>query len=209
MSDTKPFVFEASAEAKRNAPATERNRDAITSVLKGYLPPQGTALEIASGTGEHIVHFAAQFPNLIWQPSDCDALALTSIAAWSAEFGGDNLLAPVHLDAASEWPVKKVAAIVCINMVHISPWSATQGLVRNAGRTLPQGGLLYVYGPFRKNGLPTAASNEEFDANLKSRNADWGLRFVEDVAQEALQYGLSLEEAIEMPANNLSLIFRA
>lgn len=208
MSDPKPFVFEASAEAKRTAPATERNRDAITSVLKGHLPLQGTILEIASGTGEHIVHFASQFPDLIWQPSDSDALALTSIAAWSAEFGGDNLQPPIHLDAASEWPIKEVAAIVCINMVHISPWSATQGLVRNAGRILPQGGLLYVYGPFRQNGLPTAASNEEFDGNLKSRNADWGLRFVEDVAQEALQYGLSLDEVIEMPANNLSLVFR-
>jgi hypothetical protein len=145
---------------------------------------------------------------LIWQPSDSDALALTSIAAWSAECGGTNLMPPVHLDAASEWHIKDVAAIVCINMVHISPWSATQGLVRNAGRILPQGGLLYLYGPFRQNGLPTAASNEEFDGNLKSRNADWGLRFVEDVAQEASQYGLSLDEVIEMPANNLSLVFR-
>ena len=208
MSDPKPFVFEASAEVKRTAPATERNRDAITSVLKGHLPLQGTVLEIASGTGEHIVHFASQFPDLIWQPSDSDALALTSIAAWSAEFGGTNLMPPVHLDAASEWHMKDVAATVCINMVHISPWSATQGLVRNAGRILPQGGLLYLYGPFRQNGLPTAASNEEFDVNLKSRNADWGLRFVEDVAQEALQYGLSLGEVIEMPANNLSLVFR-
>ncbi|MVZ97320.1 DUF938 domain-containing protein [Sphingorhabdus sp. IMCC26285] len=209
MSDPKPFVFEPSAEAKRTAPATERNRDAITHVLKTLLPPQGTVLEIASGTGEHIVHFAAQFPRLIWQPSDSDALALTSIAAWSADLGGDNLRAPVHLDAASEWKVRDVAAIMCINMVHISPWAATQGLVRNAGRILAQGGLLYVYGPFRQYGVPTAASNEEFDHSLKSRNADWGLRFVEDVAQEALRYGLNLDEVIEMPANNLSLVFRA
>lgn len=209
MSDPKPFVFEPSAEAKRTAPATERNRDAITQVLKGCLPPQGTVLEIASGTGEHIIHFAAQFPHLDWQPSDSDPLALASITAWRAESGSANLRTPVPVDAATDWQVRDVAAILCINMVHISPWEATQGLMRNAGRLLPSGGLLYLYGPFRQQNRPTAPSNEEFDRNLKSRNSQWGLRLVEDVAQEAMESGLSLNEVIEMPANNLSLVFRA
>lgn len=209
MSDPKPFVFEPSAEAKRTAPATERNRDAITHVLKGYLPAQGTVLEIASGTGEHIVHFAAQFPHLAWQPSDSDPLALASIAAWRAESGGKNLLAPVEVDAAADWQVQDISAILCINMVHISPWEATKGLMRNAGRLLPKGGVLYVYGPFRQQNRPTAPSNEEFDRSLKSRNSQWGLRFVEDVAQEASLHALHLDQIIEMPANNLSLLFRA
>jgi len=209
MSDPKPFVFEPSAEAKRTAPATERNRDAITHVLKGYLPAQGTVLEIASGTGEHIVHFAAQFPHLAWQPSDSDPLALASIAAWRAESGGDNLLAPVEVDAAADWQVQDISAILCINMVHISPWEATKGLMRNAGRLLPKGGVLYVYGPFRQQNRPTAPSNEEFDRSLKSRNSQWGLRLVEDVAQEASLHALHLDQIIEMPANNLSLLFRA
>jgi SAM-dependent methyltransferase len=209
MSDPKPFVFEPSAEAKRTAPATERNRDAITHVLKGCLPAQGTVLEIASGTGEHIVHFAAQFPRLAWQPSDSDPLALASIAAWRSESGGKNLLAPVEVDAAADWKVPDISAILCINMVHISPWEATKGLMRNAGRLLPKGGVLYVYGPFRQQNRPTAPSNEEFDRNLKSRNSQWGLRFVEDVAQEASLHALHLDQIIEMPANNLSLLFRA
>lgn len=209
MSDPKPFVFEPSAEAKRTAPATERNRDAITHVLKGYLPAQGRVLEIASGTGEHFVHFAAQFPHLAWQPSDSDPLALASIAAWRAESGGDNLLAPVEVDAAADWQVQDISAILCINMVHISPWEATKGLMRNAGRLLPKGGVLYVYGPFRQQNRPTAPSNEEFDRNLKSRNSQWGLRLVEDVAQEASLHALHLDQIIEMPANNLSLLFRA
>jgi SAM-dependent methyltransferase len=209
MSDPKPYVFEPSAEAKRTAPATERNRDAITGVLKGHLPSQGTVLEIASGTGEHIIHFAQQFPHLTWQPSDSDPLAIASIAAWRAESSADNLLAPVQLDAATDWPVQNLSAILCINMVHISPWEATRGLLRNAGRRLPKGGLLYLYGPFRRQDRETSASNEEFDRNLKSRNSQWGLRFVEDVAQEASLYDLHLSEIIEMPANNLSLLFRA
>lgn len=208
MSDPKPFVFEPSAETKRTAPATERNRDAITHVLKRCLPPQGTVLEIASGTGEHIIHFAAQFPHLDWQPSDSDPLALASITAWRAESGSDNLRTPVPVDAATDWQVRDVAAILCINMVHISPWEATRGLMRNAGRLLPSGGLLYLYGPFRQQNRPTAPSNEEFDRNLKSRNSQWGLRLVEDVAQEASFHALHLDQIIEMPANNLSLLFR-
>lgn len=208
MSDPKPFVFAPSAEAKRTAPATERNRDAITHVLKGCLPPQGTVLEIASGTGEHIIHFVAQFPHLDWQPSDSDPLALASITAWRAESGSANLRSPVPVDAATDWQVRDVAAILCINMVHISPWEATQGLMRNAGRLLPSGGLLYLYGPFRQQNRPTAPSNEEFDHNLKSRNGQWGLRLVEDVAQEASLHALHLDQIIEMPANNLSLLFR-
>jgi SAM-dependent methyltransferase len=207
VSDPKPFVFEPTGEAKRYAPATERNRDAIAKVLEGMLPSRGRVLEIASGTGEHIVHFARRFPELEWQPSDPDAAALASIAAWCEEAASANVLPPICVDASADWQVEDVNAIICINMVHISPWTATLGLLRNAARTLPAGGLLYLYGPYRRYDVPTALSNEQFDRSLKDRNADWGLRYVEDVVKEASNVGIHLERIIEMPANNLSLIF--
>lgn len=209
MSDPTPFVFEPSAEAKRYAPATERNRDAITNVLKTVLPDHGMVVEIASGTGEHVVHFAAKFPDLIWQPTDPDPLALASISAWRADAGLGNVLSPVQLDASSDWNMGQPEAIVCINMVHISPWSATLGLLRNAGRLLSSRGVLYIYGPFRRKAHQTSPGNEEFDSNLKARNPLWGLRYVEEVADAAYIHGLQLTDIIEMPANNLSLVFRA
>jgi SAM-dependent methyltransferase len=204
-----PFVFESTGEAKRYAPATERNRDAIVDVLKDILPPQGLVLEIASGTGEHIVHFAQQFPNLTWQPSDPDPAALASIAAWSAEAACANLNPPMHIDASADWNVDHADAIICINMVHISPWHATLGLMQNAARVLAKGAALYLYGPYLQSGLPTAPSNAHFDESLKSRNPEWGLRSVEAVAVEADIVGLRMTDVIQMPANNLSLIFRS
>jgi hypothetical protein len=203
----KPFTFSASEQAKRYAPATERNREGIANVLRDILPEQGTILEIASGTGEHAVHFAQASPNLTWQPSDYDAAGLASIAAWSAEAGLPNILPPVQIDATSStWPVAAADAILCINMVHISPWAATIGLFRGSAALLPKGAPLYLYGPYRQHGVETAPSNEDFDVSLKSRNPEWGLRFVEDVV--AVADGFVLEYVIEMAANNLSLVFR-
>jgi hypothetical protein len=203
-----PFEFEGQAETKRFAPATLRNREAIAAVLRPILPASGLVLEIASGTGEHAVHFARSFPALMWQPSDPDSAGLASITSWADEAKAPNFLPPLMLDAASDWPVAEADAILCINMVHISPWAATQGLMSGAGRILPPGALLYLYGPYLRAGVPTAPSNIEFDASLKSRNPDWGLRHVEDVVGLAVTQGFIMAGCIEMPANNLSLVFR-
>ena len=194
---------------KRHAPATERNREPILAVLREELPAQGLLLEVASGTGEHAAYFAPHFPGLAWQPSDGEADSLASILAWQRESGAENLRPPVLLDAASAtWPIDRADAILCVNMVHISPWTATEGLMRGAGRLLPAGGPLVLYGPYRRAGVPTAPSNEAFDQSLKARNPDWGLRLLEDVAAEAAANGLALERVVEMPANNLVLVFR-
>lgn len=195
--------------ARRFAPATARNRDPILKVLGPLLPESGLILELASGTGEHVVHFARARPRLVWQPSDPSPEARESIAAWAAAEGLPNVRAPLALDAAAaDWPVAGVDAAVCINMLHISPWAATEGMMRGVGTRLPSGGLLYIYGPFRRADAPTAPSNEAFDADLKSREARWGLRMLEDVRAEAGSNGLGFEGFVEMPANNLSLIFR-
>jgi Protein of unknown function (DUF938) len=210
MTEPQPFVFEDSGEAKRSAPATERNRDAIIAVLRDVLPAKGIILEIASGTGEHIVAFAQAFPALMWQPSDPDPAAIASVAAWSAEAGAPNLLAPITLDAsAPEWPIAKVDAILCINMIHISPWAATQGLMAGAAARLAPGAPLYLYGPFIRDGIETAPGNIAFDASLRERNPNWGLRSVSEVSVEAARRGLTLCSLVEMPANNLSMVFSA
>ncbi|MEP7349963.1 MAG: DUF938 domain-containing protein [Sphingorhabdus sp.] len=208
MTGPVPFVFGQTGETKRHAPATERNRDAIVEVLRTVLPVTGLVLEVASGTGQHVVHFARSFPALDWQPSDPDPAGLASIAAWRQESELPNLLPPVELDAAASWPVYTADAIACINMVHIAPWAATLGLLTGAARILPQGAPLYLYGPYRQHDVVTAPSNEQFDISLKSRNPEWGLRDVEDVTAAADAVGLKLESIVEMPANNLSLIFR-
>lgn len=192
---------------RRFAPATARNRDPILEVLGPRLPESGLVLELASGTGEHVVHFARARPDLVWQPSDPSPEARESIAAWAD--GLPNVRAPLALDAAAEdWPVDGFDAAVCINMLHISPWAATEGLMRGVRKRLAPGGLLYIYGPFRRADVPTAPSNEAFDADLKGRDARWGLRMLEDVQAEAEANGLGFEGLVEMPANNLSLIFR-
>jgi SAM-dependent methyltransferase len=194
---------------KRRAPATERNREPIAAVLREVLPASGTVLEVASGTGEHAVRFAARFPGLRWQPSDPDAGALASIRAWRKESGLANLLDPVRLDAAAEpWPVAAADAILCVNMVHISPWAATVGLMRGAGRLLAKGSPLVLYGPYRRSGVPTAPSNEAFDLSLRERDPRWGLRELDAVEAEAGRNGLGLERVFEMPANNVALLFR-
>ncbi len=194
---------------KRRAPATERNREPVAAVLREVLPEHGTLLEIASGTGEHAAYFAGLFPHLRWQPSDPDPEALASIAAWRHESGLTNLLQPLQLDAAQEpWPIASADAILCVNMVHISPWAATEGLMRGAGRLLAAGAPLLLYGPYRRSGVPTAASNRAFDESLRARNPEWGLRDLEAVEAEAERNGLRLERVVEMPANNLTVVFR-
>jgi hypothetical protein len=205
-----PFVFDpADGEARRSAPHVARNAQPIAEVLRRVLPARGLVLEIASGTGEHVVHFAGAFPMLEWQPSDPDTLALRSIAAWREEAGLTNLRPPVQLDAASdEWPAAQADAILCINMVHISPWSATEGLMRRAGRLLAQGSPLILYGAYRRAGVATAPSNEAFDLSLKGRNPEWGLRDLEAVVAEAEANGLRLDTVQEMPANNLVVVLR-
>ncbi len=196
-------------DAVLTSPSAARNRDPILDVLRRFLPRTGMVLEIASGTGEHAVYFAAALPHLTWQPTDQDERALNSIAAHRAASALPNLLAPLRLDAAAPtWPVEWADAVVAINMVHISPWSATQGLMTGAGRVLPPGGVLYLYGAYKENGVHTAASNEAFDHDLRRRNPEWGVRDLEEVADLASAHGLELVERTSMPANNLGLMFR-
>ena len=196
-------------DARRTAPHVARNAVPILEVLRDVLPAEGLVLEIASGSGEHVLAFARGFPNLAWQPSDPDPVALASIEAWRAAEGAPNLLAPLRLDAAApDWPLERADAILCINMVHISPWSATLGLLDGAARLLAPGAPLYLYGAYRRDGVPTAPSNETFDRSLRTRNPDWGVRRLEDVTAEAERRSLALDRVIEMPANNLSVIFR-
>jgi SAM-dependent methyltransferase len=196
-------------DARLYAPAALRNRDPIQAVLADVLPAAGTVLEVASGTGEHAAHLAQAFPRLRWQPSDPDPTARASIAAWGAALGLANLAPPLALDAAlPSWPIEQADAVLCINMIHISPWAATEGLVSGAARLLPPGGLLYLYGPYRRGGAHTADSNAEFDRSLRGRNPAWGVRDLEAVADLAAAHGFSPPEVTAMPANNLSVIFR-
>lgn len=192
------------------APAARRNREAILAALAPWLPDTGLVLEIAAGSGEHAVSFASALPRLQWLPTDWDEAALSSIATWRAWAGLANLLEPQRLDAAqpASWAVERADALVAVNMIHISPWTATQGLMSGAARLLPIGGLLYLYGPYLDPAVETASSNLAFDDSLKARDPTWGLRRVEDVATLADANGLTLAERIEMPANNLSLILR-
>lgn len=194
---------------RRHAPATARNRDAIAGVLADWLPQAGTVLEVASGSGEHAVHFAAAFPHLDWQPSDPDPAGLASIAAWRDDARLGNLAPPLALDAsAPEWPATRADAILCINMVHISPWEATLGLFAGAARLLAPGAPLILYGAYVEPGVPTAESNLAFDANLRARNAAWGLRDTAAVKVAAGDAGFVFAERRAMPANNLMLLFR-
>lgn len=190
------------------APAAARNRDPILDLLRDALSPAGVVLELASGSGEHIVHFARALPDLHWQPSDPSPEARASIAAWTSAEGLDNIAPPLALDAAEEWPAVRADAILCINMIHISPWAATQGLMRGAGAILPPGGLLYLYGPYRRAGVPLEPSNAAFDADLRARNPAWGLRDLDNVSACAAEHGLRVEAVLPMPANNLSVLLR-
>jgi hypothetical protein len=189
--------------------AANRNRDPILDVLRTVLPDTGLVLEIASGSGEHIVHFASKLPRLTFAPSDPSAKARESIAAWIADSGLSNIHAPFDLDATNAcWSIARADAIVCINMVHISPWAATGGLFSHASSLLSAGAPLYLYGPYKRGGAHTSPSNEAFDAGLRAQNASWGVRDLEAVVDLARQTGFETPEIVSMPANNLSLIFR-
>jgi len=196
---------------RQHAPATLRNREPIAAVLARELPASGTVLEVASGTGEHAVFFAARFPALRWQPSDVCPEALASIAAYLTDYTGANLAPPLLLDAAApaSWPVDAVDAVLCINMVHISPWEATEGLFVGAARVLRgSGGPLLLYGPFWEEGVAPAPSNLDFDASLRARNPLWGLRKAEALDKLAGAQGLARSARYAMPANNLMLVYR-
>lgn len=192
------------------SPAAARNREPILKVLRAHLPARGRVLEIAAGSGEHAAAFAGALPGLEWTPSDPSAEARDSIAAWAAAAGLPNLRPALALDVLDEagWPEGPFAAVVCINMIHISPWAATEGLMRLAGRVLPVGGLLATYGPYRESDVPLAPSNAAFDESLKARDPAWGLRDRDAVATAAKAEGLALTRRVEMPANNLLLLFR-
>jgi SAM-dependent methyltransferase len=191
---------------RRHAPATQRNRAPILAVLRRVLPATGLVVEIASGTGEHAAFFAAALPGVAWQPTDVDPDALPSIAAWCE--GVANVRAPLVLDVERPWPIDRADAVVCINMIHISPWTAGEAMLRGAGRVLSPGGVLYLYGPYRRDGAHTAPSNAAFDAYLRAQDPRWGVRDLETVVATAAGAGLVHEETVEMPANNLSVVLR-
>jgi SAM-dependent methyltransferase len=197
-------------DQRKFAPATQRNREPILEVLLEVLPKHGTILEIASGTGEHAAFFAYHLAPRQWLPSDPNPELRASIAAWAEYFPCDSIQPPLDLDASSPiWPIEKeplpeppISAIVNINMIHISPWSACLGLMAGAGRILPPGGILYLYGPYKQNGEHTAPSNAAFDESLQAQNPDWGVRNLEDIIKVAKTHNLSLQKIYSMPANN-------
>lgn len=208
MADTPP-PFRTPSRAL-SSQAAARNLAPIMAVLGAHLPAGAKVLEIASGAGEHALEAARSHPRWRWRPSDPDASARDSIAAWREAAGIENLLDPIALNAidAGAWPDEAFDAVVCINMVHISPWAATEGLMAGAAKVLAPGGLLYLYGPYREADVPLADSNAAFDASLKGRNPDWGLRDLDEVRACAREHGLIFTLRKAMPANNLSLIFR-
>jgi SAM-dependent methyltransferase len=197
-------------DARQHAPSAARNRDPIWAELGPQLPLQGLVLEVASGSGEHTAHFArAAGPQIAFQPSDPDAPARASIDAWIAASGLPNIRPALALDAAADvWPIDSADAVVCINMIHISPWTSAIGLVNGAARVLSPGGLLFLYGPYKRGGQHSAPSNEAFDADLRRRNTDWGVRDLEAVAHLAASAGFGAPSIAPMPANNLSVFFR-
>ena len=189
------------------APSAARNRGPILQALRPHLPATGTVLEVASGTGEHVAYFAAALPGLHWHPTDLAAERRASIDAWAA--GLPNIRPAIALDAtAPDWPLARADAVLCINMIHIAPWAAAEGLVAGAARVLAPGGLLALYGPYRQAGQPMAPGNAAFDAELRGRNPAWGLRRVEAVAALAVAAGFGPPLVEAMPANNLLLLFR-
>jgi SAM-dependent methyltransferase len=196
-------------DARETAPSAERNQRPILEVLARVLPPSGLVLEIGSGTGQHVAHFARALPGLTFQPSERDVERHASIQAWVAAGRLSNVKPPLAIDVTKRpWPVSAADAVVCINVIHIAPWEATLALMAGAGTILPAGGVLVTYGPYRFGGAHTSPSNEAFDASLRARNPLWGVRDVESVAEAARPGGLVLEETVPMPANNFTLVWR-
>jgi SAM-dependent methyltransferase len=191
------------------APAAERNKGPILEVLQRILPPRGLVLEIGSGTGQHVVHLAKALSQLSWQPSDPDAENRQSIVLWSRVEELGNVRAPLALDVRERpWPIDAADAVVCINVVHVSPWAATLALFDGVREILPPEGVLFLYGPYRRGGRHAAPSNEKFDADLRAHNPEWGLRDIDELAEVADRVGFALAEIVDMPANNFSLVFR-
>jgi len=198
----------ASVMAKGFAPAAERNRQPILDVLRQVLPETGLVLEVASGTGQHAVFFSERLSNLRWQPSDASVEALRSINAWVEESNRENLLPPIELDACSHpWPIASADALLCINMIHISPWAATESLFQGARALLAGGSPLVTYGPYKLHGEHSAPSNAAFDESLRSRNFLWGVRDIDELIELAGRTGFALQERISMPANNMTLVW--
>ncbi|MGE5953682.1 MAG: DUF938 domain-containing protein [Qipengyuania vulgaris] len=194
---------------KRTAPAAARNSAPIADVLALELPASGTVLEVASGTGEHAVFMARRFPDIVWQPTDPDPEALGSIAGWAEEAGLTNLKLPLELDARSpDWPIARADAVVCINMVHISPWATSEGLFGGTARVLDTGAPLILYGPYTEDDVETAPSNLAFDESLKARNPEWGIRNIAAMDDLAARTGFTRTARHAMPANNLTLVYR-
>lgn len=199
----------ADLDARETAPSPERNKQPILEVLARVLPPRGLVLEIGSGTGQHVAHFAKAMPGLVFQPSERDLARHASIQAWAAAEGLSNVRPPLAIDVTEHpWPLSAADAVLCINVIHIAPWEATLALMAGAGRILPAGGVLVTYGPYRRGGAHTSASNEAFDADLRARNPLWGVRDIDAVADAARGEGLLLQEVVPMPANNFTLVWR-
>lgn len=197
------------SDERRHAPAAARNRDPILEVLRRVLPEQGTVLEVAAGTGEHACHFARALSGLTWQPSDPDPGARASIDAWRRHEALENVRPAMALDVTrAPWPIDRADAVVNINMIHISPWETTEALMRGAGDLLPEGGVLFMYGPYKIAGEHTADSNARFDESLRARDPSWGVRDLDEVAEVAARHGLTYEEREAMPANNFSVVYR-
>lgn len=196
-------------DARETAPAAERNRQPILDVLVRVLPPRGLVLEVGSGTGQHVVHFARALPGLDFQPTEMDLARHASIHAWLAAEALPNVRPPLALDLTQHpWPVAAADAVVCINVIHIAPWPVTLALMAGAGAILPAGGVLVTYGPYLRGGQHTAPSNQAFDTSLRARNPLWGVRDIDQVADAARHAGLHLDEAVPMPANNFTLVWR-
>jgi SAM-dependent methyltransferase len=194
--------------AKGFAPAAERNQQPILDVLRRVLPPRGLVLEVASGTGQHAAYFSEQLAALRWQPSDVSPHALRSIGSWVAEIGRSNLLAPIELDVRwPTWPLAEADAVISINMIHISGWETSEALFEGARKVLASGAPLITYGPYRLHGKHTAPSNAAFDESLRSRNPDWGVRDIDELTELASRTGFTLLERVEMPANNMTLVW--
>ena len=207
--DKSTVSVDGDSDGRLSSPAVARNREPILAVLREVLPDRGNVLEIASGSGEHAFYFAYHLPRVTWYPSDANVAARSSIAAWRNEGGPPNLRPPLALDVIRRpWPYVDYDALVCINMLHISPWAASEALLAEAGERLPSGGALYLYGPFKRDGRHTAPSNADFDADLQRRNPDWGIRDLGEIQALAQANGLFIERIVEMPANNLSVILR-
>lgn len=194
-----------SEDPKLSSAAALRNRDPILAVLQHHLPPAGTLLEVASGTGEHVIHFAAHMPGWTFQPSDLDPIRRASVDAWAQNH--PRIRPAIPLDTTSTWPAGPFNAVICANMIHIAPWQATPGLIKGAAHVLTPGGRLITYGPYRRDGRHTADTNAAFDADLRARNPAWGIRDLEAVAEIAADAGFAPPDITDMPANNLCLVF--